>query len=166
MEILNQFGFDLRLFIAQVINFAILIVIFKKFLYKPLLKTLDNREKKIAQGLRDAESAKEALEKAEEQKEAILKKASLEAEKILAEAKEQSTITREEMLASTKEEIARMMEATKEQIQLERENFKKESREISLEIAKSILAASIGNLFDKKDNESLVRKGLQKIKNV
>ncbi|MDO8269952.1 MAG: F0F1 ATP synthase subunit B [Candidatus Levybacteria bacterium] len=165
MEILNQFGFDIRLFAAQIINFLIILVVFKKFLYKPLLKTLDAREKKIARGLQDAEDAAHALAKAEEQQDKIMKKAGLEAERILTEAKDQATITRDELLSKTKEEIARLMEQTKEQIQLEKENFRKESRDVSLEIAKSILDTTIKGLFDKKDNETLIKKGLQKIKN-
>lgn len=165
MEILNQFGFDLRLFAAQIINFLIILFVFKKFLYKPLLKMIDAREKKIAQGLTDAQKAQEALEKAEEQKDEILKKAGLEAEKIINEAKIQSNEAREEMLVKTKEEIARLMDQTREQIKLEQENFKKETREISLEIAKSVLDTTIANLFDKKESDSLIKKGLQQIKN-
>lgn len=164
MEILNQFGFDLRLFAAQLINFLIIVVVFKKFLYKPIINALENREKTIAKGLADAESARIALEKAEEQKDAILKKAGLEAEKIITEAKTQSNEARDEMLAKTKDEIARLMDQTREQIKLEQENFKKETREVSLEIAKSILNSTISGLFDKTESDKLIKKGVQRIK--
>lgn len=163
MEILDQFGFDIRLFIAQIINFLIIVFIFKKFLYKPLLRTLDSREKKIAKGLSDAEKAEKALEKAEEERDKIIKKAGLEAERILSEAKTQATEARDEMLSKTKEEIDRLMEQTREQIKLEQENFRKQTREVSLEIAKSILDTTISGLFDKKESETLIKKGLQRI---
>ena len=64
MEILDSFGFDPVFFTAQIINFLILAFVFKKFLYKPVLKILSERSRKIAKGLADAENAKLALEKA------------------------------------------------------------------------------------------------------
>lgn len=166
MEILNQFGFDYRLFLAQIINFLIIVFVFKKFLYKPLINTLEKREKKIAQGVQDAEDAGIALAKAEEQKDAILKKAGVEAERIITEAKTQAGEARDEMMEKTKEQIALLMEQTKDQIALERENFKRETKEASLDIAQSVLDSVIQNLFDKKENDILVKKGIQKIKNV
>ena len=45
MEILNNFGFQPTLFIAQIVNFLILAYVFKRFLYKPILKTLKDRQK-------------------------------------------------------------------------------------------------------------------------
>ena len=56
------------------------------------------------------------------------------------------------------------MEATKAQIELEKENFKKEAKNMSLELSRQILASTIENLFDKKEQETLIKKGLTKIK--
>jgi hypothetical protein len=84
MEIFEQFGFDLKLFAAQIVNFLVIAFIFKKFLYKPILDTLQKRKAAIKKGLKDAEDASLALEKAEESKEQILNKASKEAESIIA----------------------------------------------------------------------------------
>lgn len=53
--------------IAQIINFLILVWLLKRYLYNPILKVLDEREKKVATQLKDAESAKtQALEEKEE----------------------------------------------------------------------------------------------------
>lgn len=166
MEILNQFGFDLRLFGAQIINFLIIAFVFKKFLYKPLIKTLEDRAKKISKGLKDAEHAQLALEKANEKRDLILRDAGIEAERIMTEAKNQAQKIKEEMMEATKSEIAKMMVATQQQITLEKENFKKESKNMSLEIARTILENTIQGLFDKKETETLIKKGVSKIKNV
>src|SRR3989344_3618659 len=98
MEILNNFGFEPTFFIAQIINFLILAFIFKKFLYKPILKALSDRAKKVAQGIKDAESAQKALESAEDKKNEIIKAATLEAENIISVTKKESEKTREELL--------------------------------------------------------------------
>ncbi len=49
--------------IAQVINFLILVWLLKRFLYKPILKAVDEREKKIATQLKDAEDKKATAQK-------------------------------------------------------------------------------------------------------
>jgi len=165
MEILNQFGFDLRLFAAQIINFLVLVVVFKKFLYKPLLKTLQKREDTISQGLKNAEKAQKALETAELQKDEILKKASQESDKIISEAKLEAQNVRDELMAKTKSDIEQLMAQTKEQIALEKESFMADAKNVSLEMARGILENTIGTLFEKKDQEQLIKKGVAKIKN-
>jgi len=164
MEILDQFGFDIKLFVAQIVNFLVIAFVFKKFLYKPLLGILEKRKATIKKGLLDAEHAQKALAEAEERKDEILSKAGKEAERIINEAKNQATIARDSMLEDTKKELSIMMEKTQEQIQLEKENFKKEAKNMSLEISRQVLEVTISTLFDKKDQETLIKRGVTKIK--
>ncbi len=164
MEILDQFGFDIKLFVAQIVNFLVIAYVFKRFLYKPLLAILEKRKSTIKKGLLDAEKAEKALSEAEEKKDAILAKAGKEAERLINEAKNQATSARELMLEDTKKEIATMMEATKIQIELEKENFKKEAKNLSLELSRQILSTTIESLFDKKEQDTLIKKGITKIK--
>ena len=165
MEIFEQFGFDFKLFAAQIVNFLVIAFIFKKFLYKPILTTLQKRNDAIKKGLKDAENAAKALEKAEETRDEILNKAGKESERIITEAKQQAEESREKIISDTRAEIERMMAQTKEQIALERDEFRKEARDLSLEMSKQILENAITGLFEKKDQEALVKKGIQKIKN-
>jgi len=46
---MEALGLDIRLLVAQLINFGLLIFLLNKFLYKPLIKMLDDRKKKIAE---------------------------------------------------------------------------------------------------------------------
>ena len=57
-----------------------------------------------------------------------------------------------------------MMEATVTQIQLEKENFKKEAKNMSLEIARQVLNSTLSSLFDNKEKEIIVKKSISKIK--
>ncbi len=164
MEILNQFGFDIKLFVAQIINFLVIAYIFKRFLYKPILNTLHSRTKLIKKGLKDAEDAASALENAQNKSDEILAKAGKEAERILAEAKNHAQESREKIMNDTKVEIEKMMQQTKEQIELERTQFRTEAKDMSLEISRQILQSAIIGLFDKKEQQELIKKGVQKIK--
>ncbi len=165
MEIFEQFGFDLKLFAAQIVNFLVIAYIFKRFLYKPILSTLDKRNAAIKKGLKDAEAATAALEKAETDRDELLRKAGLESEKMMTEAKNQATEAREKMMSDTKADLEKMMKETQEQIALERENFKKEAKDMSLEMSRQILEVTLANLFDKKEKDILLKKGIQKLKN-
>lgn len=164
MEILNQFGFDIRLFAAQIVNFLVIAYLFKRFLYKPILNTLEKRNESIKKGLKDAQNATKAYEKAEIERDEILKKAGIESERMIEVSKQQALAAREEMLAQTKSDIAKMMQETKEQIVLERENFKNEARSLSLELSRQILESTITSLFDKKERDIIIKKGLDLIK--
>src|SRR5450830_58651 len=54
-ELLFQLGIDWKLFLSQAVNFFILLVVLTFFVYKPLIKVIKERNKKIAEGLEKAE---------------------------------------------------------------------------------------------------------------
>ena len=60
-EIIGVFGINGKLLVIQVFNFGILVLILWHFLYKPVVAMLEKREKVIAGGVRDAETAKKNL---------------------------------------------------------------------------------------------------------
>jgi len=87
MEALHSLGIDGRLLIAQVINFVILLLILKKFLFGPLVSMLDKRSEKIKQSLKDAEKIENDLKNTEARNQATLVEAQIEAKKLIADAK-------------------------------------------------------------------------------
>ena len=109
MEILKNFGFEPVFFTAQIINFLILFFVFKRFLYKPILKILKDRTNAIEKGLRDTESARVALEEAEAQKDKIIAAAAEEAEKIIKETKTNAHVIREELFGKSREEAEKII---------------------------------------------------------
>jgi len=74
MEIFNQFGINPLLLLAQVVNFAVLLFILKRFLYKPILKVLEERKKRIEESLKNAEEIEKRLVETAELEEEILAK--------------------------------------------------------------------------------------------
>lgn len=86
-QLLTAFGIDAKLIVIQIINFVVLMGALSYFLYKPVLRMLNEREEKIAQGIRDAEEAAQARESAEVSRKEVLSGAHKEAEDIGARAK-------------------------------------------------------------------------------
>jgi F-type H+-transporting ATPase subunit b len=83
MEALANLGIDWKLLVAQVVNFAVVLLVLKRFAYQPMLKLLDERTAKIEKGLADAENAGKKLSEIEIQEKAILMEARTEAKRIL-----------------------------------------------------------------------------------
>lgn len=86
-KIAQDFGISVPFILAQILNFSVVAFILWKFAFKPVLATLDERQKKIADGLKYAEEMKAKLEATQQETAAILKKASLEASRIVDEAR-------------------------------------------------------------------------------
>ncbi len=87
-SLLTAFGIDGKLLLAQLVNFGVLFVALTWLLYKPVMKTLDERAAKIAQGVEDAELASKKAETADEDAAKVVKGAETEAEGIVAGARD------------------------------------------------------------------------------
>ena len=86
-QIAHQFGWTPALFLSQVITFVIVAVALKKFAYGPLLKVLDDRKQRIAEGLANADKIKIELANAQAKTQELLTQASNQANKIIEEAR-------------------------------------------------------------------------------
>jgi F-type H+-transporting ATPase subunit b len=87
-SLLTAFGIDGKLLLAQLVNFGVLFAALTWLLYKPVMKTLDERAAKIAQGVEDAEMASQKALTADEDAAKVVKGAETEAEGIVAGARD------------------------------------------------------------------------------
>ncbi len=79
MDALHAFGVHWKLLVIQMINFAVLLVLLERFVYRPLLKVLDERAKKVADAMREADETKVLRSRATAEREAIILNAREEA---------------------------------------------------------------------------------------
>ncbi|MBE2240617.1 MAG: F0F1 ATP synthase subunit B [Caldilineaceae bacterium] len=83
---MDALGIEWTLLLAQIVNFAILIVLLRMFLYQPVLNMLNARKERIAQSMKDAERVSAAAREAEQDKAKVLEQARREAQEIRAQA--------------------------------------------------------------------------------
>jgi F-type H+-transporting ATPase subunit b len=86
-DIGEQFGFNWSLFISQIISFCIVAFLLHRFAYKPILKVLEERREKIAEGLANAEKIKQDLANAQAKAQEILNQANAQGNKFIEEAR-------------------------------------------------------------------------------
>jgi F-type H+-transporting ATPase subunit b len=104
MDALSSLGINWRALISQIANFAILLILLRIFLYKPIVQMLEKRQAKIKQGLDDAEKAKVELESAKEKSQEIIKEANRESQMIMSSSQKQA----DEQISQAKEEARQM----------------------------------------------------------
>lgn len=164
MELLNNFGFDPVLLIAQVVNFLLILFVLKKFLYKPILKMLNDRKESVAKGLKQAEDGKKLLEDAEVAEKEIIKKARLAANKMIDDAKMQATAEARVIEENAKTQAVRIIEDAKRQIELsEKETEKKLATYVS-NLAIELITKSSKQLFPEKEQKTVMQNALKKLK--
>lgn len=89
-EIAKVFGLNWKLFIIQIVNFGVLLLVLWYFLYRPVLNMLDARREKIEEGVRSAEKAHSRLAEIEGERTEVLKSATQEADTILSTSKDRA----------------------------------------------------------------------------
>ena len=112
----ETFGFNVWLFLSQVISFAIVALLLRAFAYKPILKVLEERRQRIEEGQLNADKIKQQLAEAEQRHAEILAKANAQAQKMIDEARESaghlSERKQQEAVATAEQIVAKAREAT------------------------------------------------------
>lgn len=141
-NIAGQFGVQWNLLIAQIINFALVAFLLYHFAFKPVLKTLEQRQKIIADGLRYTTEMEQKLKDTQNHQNEIIHQANLEKKEILEKARLQAkdytekqsqeavtkadsiikkaedaiALEKQKMLQSTRSEIAQLVITTSEKV--------------------------------------------------
>ena len=161
-ELLANLGIDGKLLIAQLINFAILLFVLKKFLYKPILDFLDKRKKLIQEGLENAEKIDEKLEAISEKEDRTLTKARSKAKVIIDDAKGTGTDEAAKIVTAAEERVEKMVADAQQKIDAERESMLKEAREqlgeLVIAATKKVVTTSTSDSVDKSIVDSAVKK--------
>jgi F-type H+-transporting ATPase subunit b len=111
----ETFGFNLWMFLSQVVSFGIVALLLRKYAYKPILGVLEQRRQQIAEAQLNSEKIKQQLAEAEQRYQEILGKANTQAQKMIDEARDSASHVAErkqqEAVAAAEQIIAKAHEA-------------------------------------------------------
>jgi F-type H+-transporting ATPase subunit b len=126
------FGVNWKLLLVQAINFGLLLTALTYFLYKPVLGIIDERQKKVAEGVRTAELAAKKLEDAKSEGEQIVGGAAREAEGLVAGARTRAEERGSEIVKAAEARAqATLKDATERAEESKRAALKESEREIA-----------------------------------
>ena len=163
MEILGKLGIDWKLLLAQIVNFAILLFLLKKFLYKPLLTMLNNRREIIEKSLEQAKTIEEEMKELDRRKGEVLVQARAEADGIMEKTLKLAENKRQEAIVKTKQDVATVISEAKEKIEQERrEAFDHAKQELSFLVMQAS-SAVLKEFADKKITETMLQKALKQV---
>jgi len=133
--------------LAQIFHFVVLLIFLRVVAYKPIAKLLKERQDYIANNVAAAEEERAQAEKLKAQYLADLQKAREEAQGILAQATKAAELQAQDIIAAAKEEANRVKESALADIQREREKAVRELREqvaaLSVLVAEKIIGQTI-----------------------
>jgi F-type H+-transporting ATPase subunit b len=146
-KLINDFSFGL--FFWQTIIFVGLILLLKKFAWKPILDAVNEREEGIKNALLSAENAKKEMENLQSDNQRILQEARLERDAMLKEAREMKEKVIADSKSQAQAEGQKMIEQAKAAIQSEKNaamaELKSQVSSLSLEIAEKLLKDELSN---------------------
>lgn len=135
--------------IWTLVVFLILVLLLGKFAWKPILKTVNERESSIVDALNQAKLARKEVETLKADNDKILKEAKIERDNILKEAREIKDNIIEEAKEIAKKEAQNIISAAKASIEDEKSkamsDIKNQVTSFSLSIAESILKQKLDN---------------------
>ncbi|MCF6252375.1 MAG: F0F1 ATP synthase subunit B [Methylococcaceae bacterium] len=144
--------------IGQMITFTLLVWFTMQYIWPPLIEALEERKKKIAEGLAAAEKGQEDIKLAEKKAATYLKEAKAESANIIALAQKRANDVVEESKETAKLEGEKMIESAKAQIEQEiqqaKENLRKEVSSLALKAAEQILQEEV----DKAKHKDIISK--------
>lgn len=153
---MDQLGLNLPLLLAQVINFFIVLVALKVFLYKPVLGMLDQRAQRVREGLQAADRSKEQAAEAEQEVAQQLDEARRQGQSLIAQAQEASSRIQEESRSAARREAEALLERARSEIQLERDQAIAELRKEFADITVTAAEKVIGQSLDRQGHQRLI----------
>ncbi len=153
---MEKLGINLGSFLFYLLNFSALMIVLTAWLYKPVVNALESRQKKIAQGLHDAEVAAEARAKAEAEAEHIRSLAQQDASQKLREAAENAAKAAQGVRADVEKEIAAMRDAARVEVDGERNRMLADLRPRVAALAIAAAQKLIGEALDEKRQHTLI----------
>jgi F-type H+-transporting ATPase subunit b len=154
-------GINLPLLVVFIINFIILFILLRLFLYKPVLKMLDERTKRTKEGMELAEATKKEYEQAKGEVQKQIEKGRQEAQAIIAQALQTGERLKEESREEATKQAQVIIERTRAESESEREKIVDSLRKEFVEIAISAAEKVIKETLDKEKHRRLIEETLQ-----
>jgi len=148
--------------IGQMITFALLVWFTMKYIWPPLIQALEERKKKIAEGLAAAEKGQEDMKMAEKKAISVLREAKEQSADIVNLAHKRANEMVEESKQSAKQEGERLIVAAKAQIEQEmqqaKEGLRQEVSSLAITAAEQILQTEVDATKHKEIVDNVAKK--------
>lgn len=162
-NVLGTLGINWKLFLAQLVNVAIIIFVLRAWVFKPLANVLQDRKQKIEDGLKHAGEADVRLREAKDREEVMLAEARTEARKIVDDSRATGEKERTERVERAKQDVDAQVAEAKDKIKQERtdalEAVRREVGTLVMAATRKVSAASI----DEKTHRHAIEQAISEL---
>ena len=144
-------------------TFFILLVVLKKFAWKPILKALDDREQYIRKSLQEADQAKEQLAQVEKKKIQILEEAKTQASAIIEQSRKMGNELAGQIEGRAKKSAEEIISSAHEEIEGECERMRNTLRKESVQTAVSLAEKILKENLDTQKNRNLINQAIKDV---
>jgi F-type H+-transporting ATPase subunit b len=160
-KLFTDFGINLPGILAQMLSFCIVAFVLWRFAFKPVIATLNDRQKKIESGLKYADEMKAKLEQAQQQSAALIKQAQLECAKFIEEARKAAKEFSDREQKAATERANDIVAKAQQAIELEHKKMLADTRgeiaRLVVAITQRVLAKELNEADRARYNDSAAR---------
>lgn len=161
MEGLAGLGINLPTLVAQIVNFIILFGLLYLVAYKPIMRMLDERSRRVKESMEQTEYIKEQAERAEDEAKKRIEQAGKEGEGVIARAAKAGEELRQKAQQQAKGDAEALVARARGEIQRERndavDELRREFADLTIKAAEKVIDRSL----DKKAHRELIDKVLE-----
>jgi F-type H+-transporting ATPase subunit b len=158
---LESLGINMPTLLAQLINVAILFGLLYLVAYRPIMRMLDERSRKVKESMEQTEFIKQQAERAEEEAEKRIEAASEEGEEVIARAMRTGDEVKREAQQQSKQEAETLIARARAEIQHERDEAIGDLRKEFADLTVMAAGKVIDRTLDKKAHRQIIDKVLE-----
>ncbi len=153
---MDELGLNLAGLITHFISFGLLLGLLVLLFYRPLRRVLDERKRRIEEGLRASEAAQEAAEEASAEARAEVQQGREEAQRLVAQAQELAQRIETEARSSAQDQADQIVERARAEIAQERDQAVQQLRDEFADLAIAAAERVIGQALSRDDHQRII----------
>jgi len=154
-------GINPALLVVFIINFIILFVLLRLFLYTPVMKVLDERAKRTKEAMELADATKKEFEQAKEEVQKQIEKGRQEGQAIIAQALQTAERLKEESRSEATKQAQVIIDRTRSELGAERDKIIGDLRREFVDISIAAAEKVIKETLDREKHRKLIEETLQ-----
>lgn len=159
VSILEKFGVDWQLLSIQILNFLLVSYFLYKFAFKPIIRTMDERRKKINDGLEYTEKMRVELDSTNKNCAKMLNDASENANQIIRDARDNAEQLNEKQLNDARRQAVEILDKAKIEIEIEKNKMitdvKADIKSLVISVSEQVLSKNLNDSDKIRYNESV-----------
>jgi len=160
---ISQFGIDWKLFASQLVNFFLILIVLRLFVYKPVVKLLKERSKKIKEGLEKAEEAGIRLKEIDSIGKTKIKEAELASINIIKETENKAKVLEQKLQKKAEENQLALQKDLQDSYKKQQEEAKDLVFKNAVELVKKAIVKTV-ELSPEAVDELLIKKAVETVK--